>query len=221
MLAALGIARRPCPARRSSIADGKATVTREVDAGLETIEVDLPAVLTRRPAPQRAALREAAGHHEGEEEAARHARASPTSAWPTAPAFTTVKVEPPPQRQKGVMVKDVAELVAALQEEGVGLMSKILIVAEHDGGKLNASTPSASTCAAKIAGRHDRRRGARRGRRGRRGPGRRDRRRRQGARRSTIRRTRSRSPPCSRRRSRSSPPATRTCSARRRRSART
>ncbi|HEV2608235.1 MAG TPA: electron transfer flavoprotein subunit beta/FixA family protein, partial [Xanthomonadaceae bacterium] len=28
------------------VADGKATVTREVDAGLETLEVDLPAVIT-------------------------------------------------------------------------------------------------------------------------------------------------------------------------------
>jgi electron transfer flavoprotein alpha subunit len=31
-------------------------------------------------------------------------------------------------------------------------MSKILIVAEHDGGKLNASTPKCVACAAKIAG---------------------------------------------------------------------
>ena len=32
--------------RDSDIADGKATVVREVDAGLETLEVDLPAVVT-------------------------------------------------------------------------------------------------------------------------------------------------------------------------------
>ena len=31
-------------------------------------------------------------------------------------------------------------------------MSKILIVAEHDGGKLNASTAKSVTCAARIAG---------------------------------------------------------------------
>jgi electron transfer flavoprotein alpha/beta subunit len=30
-----------------------------------------------------------------------------------------VKVEPPPQRQKGVMVKDVAELVDALKKKGL------------------------------------------------------------------------------------------------------
>jgi electron transfer flavoprotein alpha subunit len=31
-------------------------------------------------------------------------------------------------------------------------MSKILVIAEHDGAKLNASTPKSVTCAAKIAG---------------------------------------------------------------------
>jgi electron transfer flavoprotein beta subunit len=31
----------------------------------------------------------------------------------------TVKTEPPPQRQKGVMVKDVAELYAALKKKGL------------------------------------------------------------------------------------------------------
>jgi len=31
----------------------------------------------------------------------------------------TVKTEPPPQRQKGVMVKDVAELVDVLKKKGL------------------------------------------------------------------------------------------------------
>ena len=38
------------------------------------------------------------------------------------------------------------------------MSSKILIVAEHDGGKLNASTAKAVTCASKIAGAGDRER---------------------------------------------------------------
>ena len=57
-------------ASRVELDGSSARVTREVDAGLETIEVDLPAVITGGPAPQRAALREAAGHHQGQEEAA-------------------------------------------------------------------------------------------------------------------------------------------------------
>jgi electron transfer flavoprotein beta subunit len=36
-----------------------------------------------------------------------------------APASRTVRVDPPPQRQKGIMVKDVAELVDALKERGL------------------------------------------------------------------------------------------------------
>ena len=41
-----GIARRRHLRRRYGLTDRRATVTREVDAGLETIEVDLPAVIT-------------------------------------------------------------------------------------------------------------------------------------------------------------------------------
>jgi electron transfer flavoprotein beta subunit len=36
-----------------------------------------------------------------------------------APAFKTVRVDPPPQRSKGIMVKDVAELVDALKKKGL------------------------------------------------------------------------------------------------------
>ena len=46
MLAALLDRPQATFASKVELADGKATVTREVDAGLETIEVDLPAVLT-------------------------------------------------------------------------------------------------------------------------------------------------------------------------------
>jgi electron transfer flavoprotein beta subunit len=34
-------------------------------------------------------------------------------------AFATVRVDPPPQRSKGIMVKDVGELVAALKQKGL------------------------------------------------------------------------------------------------------
>ena len=57
------------------IADGRATVTREIDGGLETLQMPLAGRGDDRPAPQRAALRHAAQHHEGEEEAARPGQA--------------------------------------------------------------------------------------------------------------------------------------------------
>ena len=53
----------------------KPTVTREVDGGLETIVDQAAGGRHHRPAPERAALRDAAEHHEGEEEAARDAEA--------------------------------------------------------------------------------------------------------------------------------------------------
>ena len=52
--------------------DGTVRVTREIDGGLETVELDAAGGGHHRPAPQRAALRLAAQHHEGQEEAARN-----------------------------------------------------------------------------------------------------------------------------------------------------
>ena len=60
--------------------DGRATVTREVDGGLETLDDQAAGDRDHRPAPQRAALRLAAEHHEGEEEADRRARRRTRSA---------------------------------------------------------------------------------------------------------------------------------------------
>jgi electron transfer flavoprotein beta subunit len=46
MLAALQTCRRPTFASKVEVADGKAKVTREVDGGLETLSMSLPAVIT-------------------------------------------------------------------------------------------------------------------------------------------------------------------------------
>ncbi len=63
----------------------------------------------------------------------------------------SVKTEPPAQRQKGVMVKDVPELIDRAQEKRFDLMHKILIVGEHDGKALNPATAKCVTCAKGIA----------------------------------------------------------------------
>ena len=75
MLAALADLPQATFASKVEIADGKASVTREVDGGLETISVEPAGRGHHRPAPERAALRHAAQHHEGQEEAARHRQA--------------------------------------------------------------------------------------------------------------------------------------------------
>ena len=75
MLAALADLPQATFASKVEVADGKAKVTREVDGGLETLDVSAAGGDHHRPAPERAALRDAAQHHEGQEEAAGHRQA--------------------------------------------------------------------------------------------------------------------------------------------------
>ena len=58
-------------ASKVEVAGDSVNVTREVDGGLETVKLTTPGGRHHRPAPQRAALRLAAQHHEGQVEAAR------------------------------------------------------------------------------------------------------------------------------------------------------
>ena len=105
-------------ASQLAIAGGVATVTREVDAGLETIAVDLPAVVTtdlRLNQPRYVKLPEIL-----------KAKTKPLTVLslaalgiPEERQFTVRDYTAPPQRATGVRVKDVAELVAALKSRGV------------------------------------------------------------------------------------------------------
>jgi electron transfer flavoprotein beta subunit len=118
MLAALWDRPQATYASKIEITAGKAAVTREVDTGLETIEVDLPAVVTvdlRLNEPRYVKLPDIM-----------KAKKKPLDVTSldalgisAAPSLKTVKTEPPAQRQKGVMVKDVAELVDALKKKGL------------------------------------------------------------------------------------------------------
>jgi electron transfer flavoprotein beta subunit len=118
MLAALWERPQATYASKIEITAGKAAVTREVDAGLETIEVDLPAVITvdlRLNEPRYVKLPDIM-----------KAKKKPldvtsldTLGIGALVSLKTVKTEPPAQRQKGIMVKDVAELVDALKKKGL------------------------------------------------------------------------------------------------------
>jgi len=118
MLAALWDRPQAVSCSKIEVADGKATVTREVDAGLEVLEVDLPAVLSvdlRLNEPRYVKLPDIM-----------KAKKKPLDTLSLgdfgvseAPVFKVVRVDPPPQRSKGVMVKDVAELVDALKKKGL------------------------------------------------------------------------------------------------------
>ncbi len=118
MLAALWERPQATYASKLAIADGKATVTREVDAGLETIEVDLPAVVTvdlRLNEPRYVKLPDIMkAKKKPLDVTSLESLGVFAQAW-----LKTVKTEPPAQRQKGIIVKDVAELVDVLKKKGL------------------------------------------------------------------------------------------------------
>jgi electron transfer flavoprotein beta subunit len=96
----------------------KATVTREVDAGLEVLEVDLPAVFTtdlRLNEPRYVKLPEIMKAKKKVLQTLSLADVGVEARQ----RLRVLKVEPPSQRQKGVRVKDAAELVAALKSKGL------------------------------------------------------------------------------------------------------
>ena len=95
-----------------------ARVTREVDAGLEVLDVDLPAVITtdlRLNEPRFIKLPDIMKAKSKPMETIAIADLS----VPAAALLTTTHYASPPKRSKGVMVKDVAELVAALKSKGL------------------------------------------------------------------------------------------------------
>ena len=118
MLAALWDRPQATFASKVELKDKALTVTREVDAGLETIEVDLPAVVTtdlrlntprfvKMPDIMKARSKPLATLKLGELGVA------------TAPKLEITSYAPPPQRAGGNKVADVPALIAALKERGV------------------------------------------------------------------------------------------------------
>jgi electron transfer flavoprotein beta subunit len=105
-------------ASKLTVAGGKATVVREVDAGLETLEVDLPAVVTtdlRLNEPRFIKLPDIMKAKSKPMETIAFADLGVD----THDSFKTTHYAPPAQRSRGVMVKDAAELVAALKAKGL------------------------------------------------------------------------------------------------------
>ncbi|MAC91153.1 MAG: EtfB protein [Woeseiaceae bacterium] len=105
-------------ASKISLSENKASVTREVDQGLETIEIDLPAVITadlRLNEPRYVKLPDIM-----------KAKQKPLNTIMISELitkiesnFSVIKTESPQQRQKGIMVNDVSELVSELKNKGL------------------------------------------------------------------------------------------------------
>ncbi|MCK0069140.1 electron transfer flavoprotein subunit beta/FixA family protein [Kordiimonas laminariae] len=98
--------------------DGSLSVTREIDGGLETVKLNLPAVVTtdlRLNEPRYASLPNIM-----------KAKRKPIDMKTPADygvdmgtRLTVLKVEEPPQREAGIMVESVEDLVSKLKEKGV------------------------------------------------------------------------------------------------------
>ena len=95
-----------------------ARVTREVDAGLEVLEVDLPAVVTadlRLNEPRYVKLPDIMKAKKKPLEVLELGSLGVAGA----DGLRVRKTEPPVARSKGIVVKDVGELVAALKQKGL------------------------------------------------------------------------------------------------------
>ena len=116
MLAALAGLPQATFASKLEVADGHASVTREVDGGLETLKVKLPAVITtdlRLNEPRYVTLPNIM-----------KAKKKPLEVFKPSdlgvdvtPRIKTLKVSAPPKRGAGIKVPDVTTLVAKLKNE--------------------------------------------------------------------------------------------------------
>ncbi|NML18571.1 electron transfer flavoprotein subunit beta/FixA family protein [Azohydromonas caseinilytica] len=116
MLAALADLPQATFASKVEVADGKAQVTREVDGGLETVSVTLPAVVTtdlRLNEPRYVTLPNIMKAKKKLLETVKPADLGVD----VSPRIKTVKVSEPPKRGAGVKVPDVATLVDKLKNE--------------------------------------------------------------------------------------------------------
>jgi electron transfer flavoprotein beta subunit len=103
-------------ASKVEIEGGKAKVTREVDGGLQTIEVDLPAIVTadlRLNEPRYASL----PNIMKAKKKPLDVKSADSLGVDITPRLTVLKVTEPPKRQAGIKVETAAELVAKLKNE--------------------------------------------------------------------------------------------------------
>lgn len=103
-------------ASKVDLEDGSAKVTREVDGGLETVSIKLPAVVTsdlRLNEPRYASLPNIMKAKKKPIDE----KTADDYGVDTAPRLKTLKVSEPPKRQGGVKVESVAELVDKLKNE--------------------------------------------------------------------------------------------------------
>jgi electron transfer flavoprotein beta subunit len=118
MLAALWNRPQATFASQLTLGEGTARVTREVDAGLEVLEVDLPAVITtdlRLNQPRYVKLPDIV---KAKKKPLETLSLSDLGVEPRQ-QLTLVRCEPPVPRQKGIRVQDANELLSVLKTRGL------------------------------------------------------------------------------------------------------
>ncbi|MEL6280842.1 MAG: electron transfer flavoprotein subunit beta/FixA family protein, partial [Pseudomonadota bacterium] len=103
-------------ASKLDVGDGHIQVTREVDGGLETVKLNLPAIITtdlRLNEPRYASL----PNIMKAKKKPLDTKTPDDYGVDIAPRLSVVTTTEPPKREAGVMVADVAELVQKLKEE--------------------------------------------------------------------------------------------------------
>ncbi|WP_300647970.1 electron transfer flavoprotein subunit beta/FixA family protein [Hydrogenophaga sp.] len=116
MLAALAGLPQATFASKVEVADGQATVTREVDGGLETLSITLPAVITtdlRLNEPRYVTLPNIMKAKKKQLDIVK----PEDLGVDVSPRIKTLKVSEPPKRGAGIKVADVAALVDKLKNE--------------------------------------------------------------------------------------------------------
>ncbi len=100
------------------LSDDTAKVTREIDTGLETLDIDLPAVITtdlRLNEPRYLKLPDIM---KAKRKTIDNSSFEELGVEP-APMLETTKTAPPPKREAGVMVESVEELMSKLKDKGL------------------------------------------------------------------------------------------------------
>ena len=103
-------------ASKIDVIDNKLEVTREIDEGLETIEINVPAIVTcdlRLNEPRYASL---PNIMKAKKKPIEEIAASDLGV-DLSPRLEQLKVEEPPKRKAGIKVANVAELVQKLKNE--------------------------------------------------------------------------------------------------------
>ena len=116
LLAALGDMPQATFASKVEVVDGKAIVSREVDGGMETLSISLPAVITtdlRLNEPRYVTLPNIMKAKKKQLDIFK----PEDLGVDVSPRLKTLKVSEPPKRSAGIKVPDVATLVAKLKTE--------------------------------------------------------------------------------------------------------